>query len=67
MTTPSDNPDKYALGVMGVKVETYRHQRDRLADTLEYLIAAMDGGHQWDIDAAIHGATLTLKTLKDRP
>lgn len=67
MTSQESNPVAYARGVLQVEADTYRCQRDRLAATLEYLIAAVDGGHQWDIDAAMHGATLTLESLKEKP
>ena len=30
-------------------------------------LAALDGGHQWEIDHAIHRGTLTATDLKDRP
>ena len=36
-------------------------------DDLEYLLAALDGGNQWEIDAAVRRAVTTLNTLKDKP
>lgn len=67
MTTQATNPIAYARGVMQVEAETYRRQRDKAAAALEYLLAALDGGQQWDIDAAIHRGVLVANTLKDKP
>ncbi|GLB62701.1 hypothetical protein NCCP2495_05790 [Dietzia sp. NCCP-2495] len=36
-------------------------------DDLEYLLAALDSGNQWEIDAAVRRAVTTLNTLKDKP
>lgn len=66
MTTEADHPIAYARGVLQVQADNYRHQCDQALATLEYLVAALDGGHQWEIDHAIHGATLTLTNLKEQ-
>lgn len=67
MTTQATNPDAYARGVLQVEVETLRRERDRAAAALEYLLAALDGGQQWEIDHAIHRGVLVANTLKERP
>lgn len=67
MTTQATNPIAYARGVLQVEADTYRRQRDKAAAALEYLLAALDGGQQWDIDAAINRGVLVANTLKDKP
>ena len=61
------NAVAYARGVLQVEADTYRRQRDQALAALDYLLAALDGGHQWEIDHAIHRGTLTATYLKDRP
>ena len=61
------NAVAYARGVLAVEADTYRRQRDQALAALDYLLAALDGGHQWEIDHAIHRGTLTATYLKDRP
>lgn len=67
MTSQASNPIAYARGVLQVEADTYRRQRDKAAAALEYLLAALDGGQQWDIDAAINRGVLVANTLKDKP
>lgn len=67
MTTQATNPDAYARGVLQVEAETLRRERDKAAVALECLLAALDGGQQWDIDAAINRGVLVANTLKDKP
>ena len=56
-----------ALGATQVEAETYRRQRDKTLDALEDLLAALDGGQQWEIDHAIHRGVLVANNLKDKP
>lgn len=67
VTTESDNPVAYARGVLQVEADTYRRQRDTAVAALEYLLAALDGGQQWDIDAAIQCAVTVANHLKEKP
>lgn len=67
MTTESENPVAYARGVLEVEADTYRKQRDKALAALEYLLAALDGGQQWDIDAAIRCGVTVANHLKERP
>ena len=67
MTTESDNPVAYARGVLQVEADTYRRQRDTAVAALEYLLAALDGGQQWDIVAAIQRGVIVANHLKERP
>ena len=57
----------YDLGATQVEAETYRRQRDKAAAALECLLAALDGGQQWEIDHAIHRGVLVANNLKDKP
>ena len=63
---PQLNEVSYARGVLEEEAKEYRRQRDQALATLDYLLTALDGGDYTEVDAAIHGATLTLKTLKDK-
>lgn len=65
MTDHLLNDIAHARGVLEAQAADYRWQRDQAVATLEFLVAALDGD-QGDIDAAIHGATLTLHNLKER-
>lgn len=67
MTSQSSNPVSYARGVLEVQADTYRKQRDKTLDALEYLLAALDGGQQWDIDVAIQRGVIVANHLKERP
>lgn len=67
MTSQASNPVAYARGVLEVQADTYRRQRDKTLDALEYLLAALDGGQQWDIDAAIQCGVIVANNLKERP
>lgn len=67
MTSQSSNPVAYARGVLEVQADTYRRQRDKTLDALEYLLAALDGGQQWDIDVAIQRGVIVANHLKERP
>ena len=67
MTTQATNPVDYARGVLQVEADTYRRQRDKAAAALECLLAALDGGQQWEIDHAIHRGVLVANNLKDKP
>lgn len=64
---PELNAVSYARAVLQVEAETYRRQRDQALAALDYLLAALDGGHQWEIDHAIHRGVLVANTLKDKP
>ena len=44
-------------------VETLRRQRDEIAATAELMVAALDGGNQWEIDQAITLTTHLLNQL----
>ena len=67
MTTESDNPVAYARGVLQVEADTYRRQRDTAVAALEYLLAALDGGPQWDLAAAIQRGGLGANHLREEP
>lgn len=67
MTSRESNPVAYARGVLKVEADTYRRQRDKTLDALEYLLAALDGGQQWDIDVAIQRGVIVANHLKERP
>lgn len=67
MTSRESNPVAYARGVLEVQDDTYRRQRDKTLDALEYLLAALDGGQQWEIDHAIHRGVIVANNLKDKP
>ena len=67
MTSRESNPVAYARGVLEVQADTYRRQRDKTLDALEDLLAALDGGQQWEIDHAIHRGVLVANNLKDKP
>lgn len=67
MTSQASNPVEYARGVLEVQADTYRRQRDKTLDALEYLLAALDGGQQWDIDVAIQRGVIVANHLKERP
>lgn len=67
MTSQSSNPVAYARGVLEVQADTYRRQRDKTLDALEYLLAALDGGQKWDIDVAIQRGVIVANHLKERP
>lgn len=67
VTTESDNPVAYARGVLQVEADTYRRQRDTAVAALEYLLAALDGGQQWDIDAAIQRGVIVANHLREEP
>ena len=67
MTTQESNPDAYARGALQVEADTYRRQLDKAAAALECLLAALDGGQQWEIDHAIHRGVLVANNLKDKP
>lgn len=67
MTSQSSNPVAYARGVLEVQADTYRRQRDKTLDALEYLLAALDGGQQWDIDVAIQRGVIVANHVKERP
>lgn len=67
MTSQSSNPVAYARGVLEVQADTYRRQRDKTLDALEYLLAALDGAQQWDIDVAIQRGVIVANHLKERP
>lgn len=56
-----------ALGAAQIQAHTYRRQRDKTLDALEYLLAALDGGQQWDIDVAIQRGVIVANHLKERP
>lgn len=67
MTSRESNPVAYARGVLEVQADTYRRQRDKTLDALEYLLAALDGGQQREIDHAIHRGVIVANNLKDKP
>lgn len=67
MTSQDSHPVAYARGVLQVEADTLRKQRDKAVDALEYLLAALDGGQQWDIDAAIQCGVIVANNLKERP
>lgn len=67
MTSRESNPVAYARAVLEVQADTYRRQRDKTLDALEDLLAALDGGQQWEIDHAIHRGVLVANNLKDKP
>lgn len=67
VTSQASHPVAYAHGVLQVQADTYRKQRDKAVDALEYLLAALDGGQQWDIDAAIRCGVTVANHLKERP
>ena len=67
MTSRESNPVAHARGVLRVQADTYRRQRDKAAAALEYLLAALDEGQQWEIDHAIHRGVLVANNLKDKP
>ena len=67
MTSRESNPVDYACGVLQVEADTYRRQRDTAVAALEYLLAALDGGQQWDIDAAIQRGVIVANHLREEP
>ena len=67
MTSRESNPVAYARGVLQVEADTYRRQRDKTLDALEDLLAALDGGQQWEIDVAIQRGVIVANNLKDKP
>ena len=70
-TAPTGDPElnavSYARAVLQVEADTYRRQRDQALAALDYLLAALDGGHQWEIDHAIHRGVIVANNLKDKP
>lgn len=67
MTSQSSNPVAYARGVLEVQADTYRRQRDKTLDALEYLAATVRGGQQWQIDQAMDTAQSLIDRYRERP
>ena len=61
------NAVTHARGVLQVETETLRREKDDLLRTVEVLLAALDGGEQWEIDNARLLAARELNHIKDRP
>ena len=61
------NAVAHARGVLQVETETLRREKDELLRTVEVLLAALDGGEQWEIDNARMLARRELNHIKDRP
>lgn len=59
------NAVAYARGVLQVETETLRREKDELLRTVEVLLAALDGGEEWEIDNARRLAARELNYLKD--
>lgn len=64
MTTQATNPVDYARGVLQVETETLRKQLDEIAATAELMVAALDGGHQWEIQRAVARTVHLLNQLR---
>lgn len=59
------NAVAHARGVLQVETETLRREKDELLRTVEVLLAALDGGEEWEIDNARLLAARELNHIKD--
>ena len=64
---PLLNEVSYARGVLEEEAKEARRICDELRRTVEVLLAALDGGEEWEIDNARLLAARELNYLKDRP
>lgn len=64
---PVTNTVSYVRAFLGEQTKEAERQRDLAVAALDYLLAALDGGQQWDIDHAIHRGVIVANNLKDRP
>ena len=60
------NAVAYARGVLEEEAKEARRICDELRRTVEVLLAALDGGEEWEIDNARHLARRELNHIKDQ-